>query len=558
MSGGILGIATSGLISFQRSLQTVSHNITNANTEGYSRQRVDLAGRPPSFTGAGFLGNGVEVGAVSRNFDGFLTQQVRSNTTAHAQSETYARLATQVDRFIADDAINLGNTLQDFFNAVQNVATDPTSIAGRQSMLGEAASLINRFQAVNGRFDEIRKEVISNLSDRVSQINSAASSIAQLNDEIAVASARSNTPPNDLLDQRDTLILELAKKVGVNVISQSNGVVDVSIGNGQSLVLGGSANKLVVQSSQFNEPGDVDIAIVFSAGTIPITGSLSGGELGGVLNFRDQMLNTSQNAIGRIAAGLVTDFNAQHLNGHDLNGAVGTNFFTPLSAVTTFAKTNNASSIQATIANPSQLTVNDYQLNIIGASYQLLDSATGTLVASGAATNPIDLTTTTPAFGLILNVTSGALTSGDSFMVRANRAVAGSLNLAISDPRLIAAAGADPTLTISNGNGDNSNAKALAALQKTPALIGGTASYQDAFGALVSTVGTNTRTNQTNSDAQKRLLDHSMEAREQLSGVNLDEEAANLVQFQQAYQASAQLVAEVKSMFDALMGAVRR
>lgn len=152
----VLNIATSGLISFQRSLQTISHNISNSGTEGYSRQIVDLKQSIPTFTGTGYVGNGVNVTGIARSYDDFLIKQVRDNTATQQQSEAYATLAKQVDSFIADDSVNLGNVMQEFFNSIQDVSTDPTSIAARQTMLGQADSMTVRFQAVTNRLDEMR------------------------------------------------------------------------------------------------------------------------------------------------------------------------------------------------------------------------------------------------------------------------------------------------------------------------------------------------------------------------------------------------------------------
>lgn len=558
----ILNIATSGLISFQRSLQTISHNISNSSTEGYSRQIVDLKQMVPTFTGSGYVGNGVQVTAISRSYDDFLIKQVRNNTAAQKQSEAYATLARQVDSFIADDSINLGNVMQEFFNSIQDVATDPTSIAARQTMLGQAESMGVRFQAVSNRLDEMRDEVNGNLTNMVTQVNASAQSIAKLNEAIAAALAGGGQAPSDLLDQRDQEILELSKKVGVTVLPQDNGQVSVVIGNGQTLVDGTSYSQLKAQPNAYGESKDLDIVLVSPNGvSTTITRSITGGEIGGVLGFRDQVLDPTQNAIGRIVVGLTTDFNAQHVKGYDLNGVQGLQFFKTLPSPLVSGLPSNASTITATITDPSQLTVSDYRLDIIGGgNYQLTDVATGAVVLTGPVSNPIDLTTTTPALGLRIDVTAGALTQGDSFVIRPTRAIAGQLEVdsLITDPSMIAAAGGDATLAQPfNGVGDNSNAKALAALKDVTNLVANQASYQDAFAIAVSSLGSRTQTAKVNGEAQQRLLDHSLEAQSQVSGVNLDEEAAKLVQYQQAYQASAQVVTIAREMFADLIGAIR-
>ncbi|WP_054773333.1 flagellar hook-associated protein FlgK [Methylogaea oryzae] len=324
----VLNIATSGLISFQRSLQTISHNISNSGTEGYSRQIVDLKQSIPTFTGTGYVGNGVNVTGIARSYDDFLIKQVRDNTATQQQSEAYATLAKQVDSFIADDSVNLGNVMQEFFNSIQDVSTDPTSIAARQTMLGQADSMTVRFQAVTNRLDEMRAEVNGNLGNMVTQVNSASQSIAKLNQAISAALAGGGQAPSDLLDQRDQQILELSKIVGVNVLPQKNGQVAVIIGNGQSLVDGTSYSQLKAQTNAYGESKDLDINLITPNGvSTTITSNITGGGMGGVLGFRNQILDPTQNAIGRIVVGLTEDFNAQHVMGYDLNGVQGVNFF---------------------------------------------------------------------------------------------------------------------------------------------------------------------------------------------------------------------------------------
>jgi flagellar hook-associated protein 1 FlgK len=472
MSSGILGVATSGLLAFQRSLTTTGHNIANVNTEGYSRQRVDLGTRNPQATGAGFIGKGVDVTSINRVYDDFLTQQVRSSSSSYSELDSYYQLASQVDNFIANENTGMSGTLQDFFNAVQEVANDPTSIPARQVMLSEANILADRFNALSSRFTELQTQVNRATEGSIAEINNLATSIAEMNEKIVIAYGSSGgNAPNDLLDERDYLITQLSEKIDVSTVPQQDGALNVFIGSGQTLVMATTAGQL---STQPNGTDPTKLDVMFSiggSGLVNISQNITGGELGGIARFRTEILAPSVTALDDIAAQLATDFNTQHALGWDLNGAVGGNMF----------------------------------------------SAPPILPASNAG-------------------------------------YARTMNVLITDPAKIAASGVD---TSSGAVGNNTNVLALSDLQFANTMLAGTASFHDAYGRIVADVGSKTHAAEVNQAAQKGLLDYSISARDSLSGVNLDEEAANLLKFQQAYQASAQVIAVTNTLFDTLIGSFR-
>jgi flagellar hook-associated protein 1 FlgK len=548
MATGLLGIATSGLMAFQRNLTTVGHNIANVNTEGYSRQNVELTEREPQFTGAGFVGTGVDVASITRSYDDFLNAQVRSSTSTSSGMDAYYRMATRIDDIIADPDTGLSPTLQAFFNAVQGVANDPTSIAARRVMLTEGETLTKRFNTLNNQMDELRAQTNQGLSSSADEINSLASGIAALNQKIVVALGQGGgkQPPNDLLDQRNLLLEKLSAEINTQVVAQDDGALNVFIGKGQSLVMGSNANTLRVKDSTY-DPDRKEIALsAGSTGSVLITDSLSGGQMGGLLDFSNRVLDPAQNALGRIAAGLAAQFNQQHRAGYGLDGDTGLSFFSAPS-VHLLGKSGNTGTISATFADVNHLTVHDYRIDV----------AAGSVIVTNLQTNATTSYTAPdfPSFthdGIAVDVSTAA--AGDSFLVQPTRRAAGNLSPVLSDPRSIAASASD---TASGTVGDNGNARALADLQSARGLLHGKASYQDAYAAMVGDVGSLTHAAEINSTAQKSLLNHTIERRDSVSGVNLDEEAANLIRFQQSYQAAAQLVTVVNSTFDALIGAVR-
>ncbi|APZ42992.1 flagellar hook-associated protein FlgK [Acidihalobacter ferrooxydans] len=241
----ILGIGTSALLGYQQALQTTSNNISNANTPGYARERVDFATRPGTSTGDYYLGNGVQASGVQRIVSQFVNGQLTNATAANSRYQTYSQYANQVDNLLAKQSAGLQPALQSFYNAVQGVANAPASIPARQELLTQGGDLAGRFNTLYQQFNQIGAQVNARLSSDVNSINSLATQIASLNTQIVAASNNNPTgKPNSLLDQRDAVVNQLAKYVSVNTVSQSDGSINVTIGTGQALVVGSSVTRL--------------------------------------------------------------------------------------------------------------------------------------------------------------------------------------------------------------------------------------------------------------------------------------------------------------------------
>jgi flagellar hook-associated protein 1 FlgK len=180
MAGDLLLTGLSGLTAFKNVLNTTSQNIANVATEGYSRQRVDLEARNPQLTGAGFIGSGVTTTTITRSYDTFLSSQFRTSSSAASELDAYFNFATQVDGALANQNVGLSTALQDFFNAVQAVADDPTSIPARQVLLTEGEVLENRFSTLDNLFNDLTTQLNGSLQTNVSTINNLSKSIATL------------------------------------------------------------------------------------------------------------------------------------------------------------------------------------------------------------------------------------------------------------------------------------------------------------------------------------------------------------------------------------------
>jgi flagellar hook-associated protein 1 FlgK len=550
----MLNIAVSGLLAYQKALSTTSHNISNVGTEGYSRQRVTLSTRTPEPAGNGFLGKGVNVTSVDRIYDQFVVDQLNNRTSSFNQLDTFHTMASQLDSALGDPALGLTPALEQFFNAIHDVANDPTSIPARQVMLSQAESLNEQFAHLDRQFSGLKQSVNTQMQNIVIEVNDLAAAIGDLNEDIVVGiGASGGQQPNDLLDQRDVLINKLAEYVNVNTVANDDGSVNVYVGTGQSLVLNNQANTLALSNNAY-DPTQKEIALVTPGSTVNITQQLSGGKLGGLLDVREQVIDAGQAALGRIAVALSNTFNAQHQLGDDLNGNPGGLFFNAVdtSAPKSLPSSSNdpaSGNFTVTINNVSELKASDYRLTFDGSSstFSLMRLSDDTVVDSGF--NVGSLPRTIANEGITIDLT-GSVAAGDSFLLVPTRYAASQMGLEISDPTEIAAA--------ANGNavGDNSNALALAGLQTQGTMEGGTASYLDSYSKMVADIGIQTHRAAVNGDAQKALLNQAIEAREAVSGVNLDEEAANLLKYQQAYQASAQVISVVNSLFQTLFNAV--
>lgn len=544
MTMGILGTAVSGLKAFQRSLETTSHNISNVNTEGYSRQRVELATKPAQYTGSGYVGNGVNVENITRSYDQFVTNQVRSSLATFGEMDEFHQLASQVDNILADETTGMAPTLKSFFNAAHDVASDPSSIPARQVMISEANLVSEQFKSVSARFSEIREGVNKSLALTVKDINTLATGIADLNKRIAADIGRTSGKqlPNDLMDERDVLIAKVAEKVDVSIVPQSDGSLSVFIGKGQPLVLADNTSTLSLEGSE-KDPAYLNIFIDGQNASREITG----GELKGVLRFRDEVLDPAQQQLGLVASGLGIEFNTLHKTGFDLNGVSGTDLFSfGVNPIETRKLGTAAGTITASFqSSATNLNPSDYQLDYDGANYtltRLSDNTTTTFTASGTTT------LTGPGF----DVATNGMVAGSSFFIRPTFNAAKNIDIAVTDPRKIAASATAATVP-----GDNEVALKLAGLETQSVLNSGTDTITDAYGQLISDVGSSTHSANVARSAQETLLNQAQAARENIAGVNLDEEAANLIKFQNSYQAAAQAVAVASSLFDTLIGAVR-
>ena len=363
---------------------------------------------------------------------------MRSAQASKSSLDSYYAQISQVDNLLADTTSGLSPALQDFFKGVQDVASNPDSVASRQALLSTADSLAARFQGLNGRLEEIRDGVNTQITSNVTLINSYATQIARLNEDIGAASTDNNRQPNDLMDARDQLVAELNKQIKATVVKGDNNSLTVSIGNGQPLVVGRKSFELAAVTS----PTDLNrLQVGYVSGdkvTVMGDNTLNGGELGGLLEFRSGTLDRAQNSLGRIAITLADTFNDQHRLGQDETGAMGGNFFAQATAFVGRDRNNSLAStteVTAVVSDPSKLTQSDYMVKFDGTNYMVTRQSDNqqTMITPYPQSVPQTID------GVDFTVT-GLAATGDQFVVRPTVAGAAQFAVALTDRTKIAAA----------------------------------------------------------------------------------------------------------------------
>ncbi len=648
MAGSTLQLGLSGLLAAQRALNTTGHNITNVGTEGFSRQRAEQVADAGGVSTGNSAGLGVTITGVRRSNDQYLNAELNRTTAAQTASETQYQLSVRLDRLLSSSSTSLASYLNDFSSASDAVSRDPSSLPNRQVMLSEADKMIGAFRTLGEEISNMESEVNTRIQTAVADINDLSKRIAQLNNDITLATAgNANSTPNDLLDQRDNVIRQLSEQVAITTLTRPNGSIDVLSKGGESLIHGSRYRTF----STAQDPLRSDHLIPVNSVGADVSSDLSGGIIGGLLDYRSEVLDPSRASFGRLAAGMSIDFNAQHAKGLDLNNDPGGSFFSvPTPRINVAASNTGSGSITASLTSSSALTTSEYVLSSDdGANAYTLTrlSDNQTFAINTGGTSPY---TNASVDGVQINITAGAA-SGDRFLIQPTAFVQDALQVAVTDPSKIAAANpvlgsvstsnsgdaivasvvvqsttslplsgapvsGDLTLTFnsannqyilspdpssesplaynpatesggktftllggslevtlsgnpangdqlilshnSDGTGDNRNAKQLGDILRNGLFDGGSLSLSDAYSGIVSQVGTLTKSAETNQLTFSNMLNQAQSLRDSISGVNLDEEAANLLRFQQAYQASAQVIAAADALFNTLMQAVSR
>jgi len=552
----ILNTAKLGLLSQQLAIEVTGNNIANVETEGYSRQDVIFESNTPRSISQGQLGTGVRVSGIERVFDQFLFQQILSEGDPTGNFRVREDVFEQLEvLFNENQGRSMNSELSELFAAFQDLSSNPTGLPERAEVVGRAQSLASVFNNLGNGLFKIQRNTDAIISDEVSKINNLLDEIAKLNQAV-FANSPGQFSANDLKDQRDKRIKELSEKIDITLLKESDGQFSLTLGNGTPLVLKDTSFKLSTGLNG-NNNSFLDVFISNGAGgTINVTSAIQGGELRGYLDMRDLEVPAVKEKLDRLAAGFVQEFNRIHQQGFGIDGSTGVNFFEPLSP-TVFTNTQNTGSAQVSVVNasPTTVSVDEYEITMTGANaFTLTNLTTGANAGSFAFTAG---TTFNLAGGFAVNIT-GTPAVGDRFKFSVSENAAKFVkvsNEVLSNSQKIAAG--------NSTSGDGGNAGDLANLQSdltfnsvTLQSGSGAFTFDEFYNALVSSIGIQSASAQAGVRQQEGVLLQLSNRRESISGVSIDEELVNLIQFQQAFNASARLISLVEELFDTLINRI--
>lgn len=667
----LLSIGVSGLRVSQTALAVTGNNISNTDTAGYTRQQTVQVSNASQKLGATYLGSGASITDVRRIYSDYLTTQVRTATALDNDAQSYLTQINEVNSLLADSTTGITAVMENFFASLQTSAASPTDTASRQLLLTQASTLSERFNSIYGQLSDQNSYLNQQLSSMTEQVNSLASSVAGYNQAIMNVSAAGGSP-NDLLDKRDEAVRELSELIGVTVVEQ-DGNYNLFVGNGQPLVVGNAASTLSAVSST-EDPSRFSLQLSQNGySAVDVTSSITGGQVGGLLRYREEVLDTTMNDLGRLALTVSDQINSQLGQGLDLNAELGSMLFGDINDLAlqqqrSLAQTGNSdttANLLVSIDDTSQLSTSDYEVTFT--------STTGYSVrrlSDGKDMGSYDLTDSpVPVIeGFSLALDAGTVAAGDKFTILPTRYAAGDISVAMTDSNQLAFAAplsatlatgnvgtgsiTQPTLTTvidiydsaavadmqtslengmpvklvydaasggaqgytlydsagnsigtgsivpgqsntvtvniaanppnvpsafsfemtlagspaegdslsiafnAEGSSDNRNALAVLELQSanTIAVSGNSGmSLTTAYSSLIETVGAKTNQAQMDASATEAILTQATTSQQSLSGVNLDEEAANLVKFEQYYTAASQIIQVARSTFDTLI-----
>jgi flagellar hook-associated protein 1 FlgK len=640
MSSGIISIGVTALSANQNALQTISNNIANVNTPGYSRQAVVLSNVPGQFTGSGYYGKGVDILTVKRIYSDFLTRQAATSQAVAAGDATRYDSMQQLESLFQGGENGLGASISDMFNAFSDITNAPTDLTARSVVLARADEMAHRIRSTAAALNELKLGTTSQLKIDATAINNLAGQIAKANEQIAIALGSGHTP-NDLLDQRDQMIRDLNKYVQTTNIAADDGSLSIFLAGSQPLVLGKTVSPVSIVGDEFGDPAKAKLAInVGGVNRIIEESMMGGGEVAGLLRFQNSDLVEASNLLGRMALAIGTKMNEQQGLGLDLNGNPGNPLFNLAAIPDGFpASTNTGASVLSVSiqANPSGTT------SFLASNYEFsfANATTGTITRlSDGVSTAFDFGATNPVVldGFEILQSGAPAAAGDRILITPFSTTPSSIATAFSSPRelamaspIAASAGISntgalvlqdlqvrtvpipPAVTLTfTGPGtytrsdtgpavyayvpgqpleystapppltgwsmtlkgvpqagdtytvdanpyptlDAGNAKAMLDLRDLAMFDGGP--LTDGYASLIAEIGTKVQGAEQASIVSGNIATNIEKDRTAVSGVNLDEEAARMIQYQQAYQAAGKMMQIAQNMFDTLLASFSR
>jgi flagellar hook-associated protein 1 FlgK len=547
----IFNIGRTGLLAFQQGIATTSHNITNQATKGYSRQEVNFVTNRPQ---GGLIPTGVQIAQIQRTVDQFIETQLTSTTEDLGRLQSrFEQLQLVEGIFTETDTIGISRDLDDLFNAFRDLSAFPEEGAIRTIVLNEARALADSLNQTSNRLTAQRASIDNVIGEHLIAINSFSSQIADLNSRIQLAEVGGD-PANDLRDQRQVILNDLAEIIGIDVVEMPDGLT-INVG-GQLLVSGGHANTLVQELDADNDGANNMALKRDDNSTMVITPKITQGKIAGLLEVRDSEIVNALDRLDRLAGVVINEINQQHEAGYGLDGTTTNSLFgalTPSAPVPHDQNTGGAAGTSTTILTAASLTMDTYEIRFTNSTtFDVVNITDGTTVLSAQAYTSganIDFD------GLRAVVTNGAgvPAANDVFTLSGHKGAAADISVTLTDTDKLAASS-----TALGVPGNNVNALALVNIQTTTQSDLGNLTVGDYHAATIASVGSATADAASRLEAKQAEFDQLQGIRESVSGVNLDEELANLLSFQRAYEASARLITTADDLFQTVLLMGRR
>jgi len=524
---GLFDIGKSAIFAAQNALSVVSNNVANINTPGYSRNEVILEVANPVQISGQFMGRGVSVPGIRRHYDKFLHLQLIGQHQSFGKSFALDQGLQNVEQvFNEAQGLGLAGFLQDYFNAWQDVATNPERQTDRTALLQKASSVIRTAKQMEGDILDTLKFINDDIETTVNKVNSITQQISRLSDSITGIEAGLGVEKASFFrDQRDQLLYELGGLIDYTWYDEPDGQITILVA-GRSIV---NTENVYQLSTQIDLDGNRGIYLQGG----DISSNLNDGKLGGFIAVRNDIATTPLLNLRRLVASIVKETNIMHNSGYGLDGSTNNDFFSPLQL---YSREDSTAGYvdSSTITDPALLTLDEYDINFVTAtSYEVYDRQTGGLVTSGSGFSAGD----TISFDGIDVVVDGVLAANDSFRISPLTGLIENLSVSLTDTQKVAAASSNLNLP-----GDNTNALNIAGLSTTEISNLSKSTFNDYYSGIVSSVGIMSKSASDSLTYDDNLRFELEKKRDAVSGVSLDEEATNLIRFQRAYEAGAKII----------------
>jgi flagellar hook-associated protein 1 FlgK len=565
MSGlyGILDMCKWATLSQQAGLEVVGHNISNVNTPGYSRQKVILEAAHPITTDVGQMGTGVRAVSVQRDYDRFIGAQLNFEKQLLGNWEALDYNFQRIEEIFNEAGdYGLSKSMDVFWNAWQALADNPSGQAERAALVSIGETMAHDFNKMYQDLHTLQRNINGSIKGTVDDINAITEQIVELNEKISSIEVSADMA-NDFRDQREALLDELADKIGISFLEDEIGQVSIFLENGNPLVQARMKWDLAVEVNVANE-NFYDVSWDDGTGTLySITDQIARGELSGMIEMRDTAIPDYISKVDRLAGGIINEINKLHYNGYGVDGSTENNFFVPLSAATGFSEDNTGGGVitGGDVYDNTVLTLDDYEVRFTaGGTFEIHNVTDGTQVdearIDGSVTPGGSFSYTGPTTiefeGIrveINNGTAGGPAAGDVFNVSSTGDAAKFMKVdpaVVSDNSKIAAS-AGP-----EGDG-NVNVLAIAALRDGNYMNNNTSTFSSYYSGVVGEVGVDAQTASRSASYRQTMVEQLNTRKESVSGVNLDEEAVNLMRYQYAFTAAARMINVVDELIQELL-----